>query len=93
MRKYDFVQMQSLCRGKLRGKERRIGELVVSIVTSGLALHRVMKPFNWSSAAFGRDAENDMFNFDPLQCGEQCDGEQYDCDADGRCNFIDVNLI
>ena len=29
--------------------------------TSGLALHRVMKPFSWSSAAFGRDAENDMF--------------------------------
>ena len=88
MRKHDFVKMQTICRGKLRGKERRIGELVVSIVTSGLALHRVMKPFNWSSAAFGRDAENDMFNFDPLQCGEQ-----YDCDADGRCNFIDVNLM
>ena len=39
----------------------------VVIVTSGLALHRVMKPFNWSSAAFGRDAENDIFNSDPLQ--------------------------
>ena len=35
--------------------------------TSGLALHRVMKPFNWSKAALGKDAENDMLNSAPLK--------------------------
>ena len=65
-RKHDFVQKREIERlGKTNA-----GIFVVSVVTSGLALHRVMKPFNWSRAAFGRDAENDMFNSDPLQCGE-----------------------
>ena len=54
----------------------------ISVVTSALALHRVMKPFNWSSAAFGRDAENDMFKFEPLQCDYDVDGKQQNYVAD-----------
>ena len=54
-RRCGFVETQREI--ERQGKKKR-----VSAVTSGLALHRVMKPFNWSNAAFGRDAENDMFN-------------------------------
>ena len=33
---------------------------IVLRVTSGFALQRVMKPFSWSRAALGREAEKDM---------------------------------
>ena len=57
-------------------RQGRMNRGISFVVTSGLALHRVMKPFNWSRAAFGREAENDMFNSDSLQCAEQYDAEQ-----------------
>ena len=52
-----------------------------------------MKPFNWSRAAFGRDAENDMFNSNPLQCGEGCDDEHQEFDANDQLLFCDEMMI